>query len=142
MIKLIRFLYSTMLFSLLGIWFWSNFFIGWSRFCGVTKTIRLARRLARAFPLQEELLDSFSKKADLLLCCLPFLFLDRKQGCLIRGFLLYFYGKRLGLKVRLHFGSQWKQGKLRNHCWIVQQGVVRYEVEEVIRDYVTIIEYC
>jgi hypothetical protein len=97
--------------------------------------------LAKAFPLQEESLDNFSNKIDLLLRRLPFLFLCRKQKCLIRGFLLYFYGKRLGMDICLRFGSQWEQGKLKNHCWIIQEGIIRYEAENVIREYVTIIEY-
>lgn len=129
-------------FSLLEVCFWCNFFVGWSRFRGVPQTIRLIRRLAQAFPLRKGAIHIFSERVNLLLRRLPFLFLARHQSCLIRGFLLYFYGKRLGIDICLHFGSQLDQGKFKTHCWILEQGIIRYEVEEVIRDYVVLVEYC
>ena len=128
--------------SFLEVWFWSSFFVGCSHFCGVPKTIRVIQHLAQALPLQEGDIDFFSQKVDLVLRRLfPFLFLARKQNCLTRGFLLYFYGKRLGQDICLRFGSQFDHGKLKTHCWILEQGVIRFEVEEVIRDYVVLIEY-
>ncbi len=141
MIRLGPFPFPKVDFSFLGIVFWSNLFIGWSCLHGVSKTIFLVHRLARALPLNKGSLDGFSDKVNLLLRLLPFLFLGRKQGCLLRGFLLYFYGKRLNMDVRLRFGSQWGHGKLKTHCWILQEGVVRFETEDVIRDYVMLLEY-
>lgn len=123
------------------IWFWSNFFILLSRLYGVTKTIRIIKRIVRMMPLESLSLDTLSDKIDLLHQRMPFLLLAKKQKCLIRGFLLFFYGKRLGLDIWLRFGCQWEGDQLKTHCWILESGVVRYEVDEVIKEYETLFDY-
>ncbi len=139
--KIFCFLVPQKDFSVLEIWFWSNFFIAWSRIQGVPSTIHLICRMSQACPSQGKLLDSTSEQINLLIGRFPFLFLARKQRCLIRGFLLFFQGKRTREDVRLRFGCHWEQGRLKTHCWILQKGVVRFEVQKVMKDLVTLVEY-
>lgn len=127
--------------SYFAIWFWSNLFILLSRLCGVTKTIRIMKRIVRMMPHQSLSLDTLSDKMDWLYRHMPLIFLARKQKCLIRGFLLFFYGKRMGLDICLRFGCQWEEGQLKTHCWIVEGGVVRYEIDSVIDEYETLFDY-
>ena len=141
MITRVSFGYVGTFFSLMTVWFWSNFFVQWSHFRGVPGTIRLIRRLARTLPKRQRSIEGYLHKLNLLLNHMPFLFPARKQGCLIRGFLLFFYGKRFDMDVRLCFGAKWSQDELKTHCWILEQGFARFEVTDVIKDYVVLVEY-
>jgi hypothetical protein len=127
--------------SHLSIWFFANLFIGWSWCAGIRKTIQLIRTLAPYFPLRNGKLEIFSKKIDVALSKIPFLFLARKQTCLIRGFLLFFYGKRLGEDIHFYFGCQWEQEIHKVHCWIEQNGQIQFEVPDVINKYTALMEY-
>jgi hypothetical protein len=112
-----------------------------SQMKGVTTAIRLIRTLAEWFPLETGCIDDYSIQIDRLIKKWPFLFLCHKQNCLIRGLLLFFYGKRCKMDVRLNFGSRRINHRFDTHCWIVQNGVIRFEVEDVIRQYTTLVEY-
>jgi len=125
----------------LGILIWGNFFMALSRLRGVTQTIHLIRLVSDKLALHKGRLDAYADKIDWLFRRLPFLFLSKKQGCLIRGFLLYFFCKRRRFKVQLHFGCRLEKGMLHTHCWIVQDGYICFEVEDVIRRYTTLVEY-
>lgn len=125
----------------MGILFWSNLFIIISRFFGVTTTIRVIHLLGRTLPLKAKLLDTVSYRIDLLYQRFPFLFVAKKQKCLIRGFLLFFFGKRMRFDICLRFGCQLENERLKTHCWILENNIIRYEVDEVIKEYVTLIDY-
>ncbi len=127
--------------SYFEILFWSNFFIVFSRFCGVTKTIRVIEVFVRILPLKEKSFCDISEKAESLYQRTPFLFIAKKQKCLIRGFLLFFFGKRMGLDICLRFGCQWENNILKTHCWILENNIVRFEVDEVIKEYDTLVDY-
>lgn len=92
-------------------------------------------------PLESLSLDTLSDKIDWLHRHMPSLLLAKKQKCLIRGFVLFFYGKRMGLDTRLRFGCQWEGDLLKTHCWILEDGVVRFELDEVIKEYETLYDY-
>lgn len=123
------------------IWFWSNFFIVLSRFFGVTKTIWFIKQLVRILPLQNQSLDDISEKAGFLHQRIPFLFIARKQKCLIRGFLLFFFGKRMKLDICLRFGCELEDNTLKTHCWILENNAVRFEANEIINKYGTLVDY-
>lgn len=130
--------------STLVILIWSNLFTGFSRLRGISGTIHLIRLIVSALPMYEVSLDTVSKKIDLIINRIPFLFIARKQKCLIRGLLLYFYGKRMGQNIHLSFGCKWEDKERRNlktHCWIVHNGNIRFEVNDIIDKYVTLVEY-
>ena len=127
--------------SYIAILFWSNLFIIMSRFYGVTATIRAINWLGRMLPLKTKLLDTVSDRADILYQRFPFLFVARRQKCLIRGFLLFFFGKRMGVDICLRFGCQLENSLLKTHCWILENNIIRYEVDEVVKEYVTLIDY-
>jgi hypothetical protein len=118
-----------------------NFLVIASQLKGVTVTIRLIRSLSAWFPLETGRIDDYSMHTDRLIKKWPFLFLCHKQICLIRGLLLFFYGKRRNLDVRLNFGSRRIDHRFDTHCWIIQNGVIRFEVEDVIRQYTILVEY-
>jgi hypothetical protein len=126
------------IFSIL---FWGNLLIAISRFRGVTTTTRIARRAGRLFPISNGKLGDYSDKIDLLLRKVPFFFIARKQRCLVRGFLIYFFGKRRQMQVHLHFGSRKTDIGFDSHCWITHNTNVRFEVEDVIKQYTTLVEY-
>jgi hypothetical protein len=130
--------------STIGILIWSNLFTGFSRLRGISGAIRLIRLIASALPMHKGLLNTFSEIIDLNLSRIPYLFFARKQKCLIRGLLLYFYGKRMGENIHLTFGCKWEDKERRNlktHCWIVHNGNIRFEVSNIIDNYVTLVEY-
>jgi len=130
--------------STLGILIWSNLFTGFSRLRGISGTIRLIRLVVSALPMYKVSLDTVSKKIDLIINRVPCLFIARKQKCLIRGLLLYFYGKRMEQNIHLTFGCKWEDKERRNlktHCWIVHNGNIRFEVNDIIDKYVTLVEY-
>ncbi|MBW1820473.1 MAG: hypothetical protein JRI92_01715 [Deltaproteobacteria bacterium] len=130
--------------STLGILIWSNLFTGFSRLRGISGTIRLIRLIVSALPMHKVSLDTVSKKIDLIINRVPCLFIARKQKCLIRGLLLYFYGKRMEQNIHLTFGCKWEDKERRNlktHCWIVHNGNIRFEVNDIIDKYVTLVEY-
>lgn len=124
------------------LWFWSNFFIFCSRLLGVSGAVRTIHLLVSVLPHRKGTLESISDKLDALLGGrLSFLFLAKKQRCLIRGFVLFFYGKRFRLDVGLRFGCRRKDGILVTHCWIVRDGEVLFERQSVIDDYVVLVAY-
>ncbi|MFC1888923.1 lasso peptide biosynthesis protein [Thermodesulfobacteriota bacterium] len=102
----------------------------------------MIRFLARVLPSKRGSLDRYSSRINGLLQRFPNLFfIGKRQRCLIRGFLLFFFGKRLNQDVRLRFGSKRENGILRTHCWIVQGGTIRFDDEESIGQYVVLVEY-
>ena len=130
--------------STLGVLIWSNLFTGFSRLRGISGTIRLIRLIVSALPMHKVSLDTVSIKIDLIINRVPCLFIAKKQKCLIRGLLLYFYGKRMGQNIHLTFGCKWEDKERRNlktHCWIIHNGNIRFEVSNIIDNYVTLVEY-
>ena len=121
--------------------FWSNFLTVTARLKGVTFTIRMIQWASHRMPLQTGSLSEYSEQIDGLVKTLPFLFINRKQKCLIRGLVLYFMGKRLKLNVILHFGSKIENQRFNTHCWISQDGQIRFEVDEVIQQYTSLVRY-
>lgn len=118
-------------------------FIGWSRVKGVTGTIRLIKKMAHFLPPVKPGAEEISEEITFLHKRFPFLFLAKDQKCLIRGFLLFFYGKRMGLNMRLRFGCCWDDDKddMKVHCWILLENKYFYEIAEVIDEYELLVEY-
>lgn len=124
------------------LWLWSNFFVLCSRLWGVSGAVRIILLLVSISPPRKGTLENISDRMDALLGGrLSFLFLAKRQPCLIRGFILYYYGKRFRLDVGLRFGCRQKDGVLQTHCWIVRDGVVLFERNGVIDKYVVLVEY-
>jgi hypothetical protein len=121
----------------------SNVFVLWSRLFGVRPTIRLIQAWARRLKLADASLDGVSDCIERSYRRYRVLFVARRQKCIVRGFLLYFYGKRARLDVRLIFGAAASEpGRAPKwHCWIVLDDVVRFEVPEVIGQYTPFIEF-
>jgi len=122
---------------------WTNFFIVISRVQGVPKTVKIIKKIVQLIPKQStyESLDEISKQVDFLYNHFSFLFIAKKQKCLLRGFLLFFYGKRMERDVCLRFGCQWEDNNLKVHCWILENNDVRFELEDVIAEYETLLDY-
>ncbi len=127
--------------SFLALLLWSNLFVALTRVFGVPKTMGYIRLLAQTRPIPPGSLDGVSRKVDALRKTFGFLLLARKQPCLIRGLSIYFYGKRMDLPVSLCFGARLQSGSLKGHCWIREQGMLRFEVEDVIEQFATFLEY-
>lgn len=127
--------------SMLGILLWGNLFMVLSRHRGITATIHFIGRGCRLLPMAKENLGAYSSRIDFLLERFPFLFMGRKQRCLLRGLLLYFFGKRRRMDIRLQFGSKASETGFDTHCWITHEQKVRFEVEEVINQYTLLVEY-
>lgn len=106
---------------------------------GITKTIRWMQRLTTQYPAHTGDISAYSDKIDKIVKKHPFLF--GPQICLIRGLMLFYFGKRRGMNVQLKFGSKIVPDGFETHCWIVLDGKVHFEVDEVIRQYVTLVEY-
>lgn len=121
----------------------SNLFMLWNRFFGISSTIKLIKRCATLTTASDESLESISNKVDKCRQRAPYLFLFRKQKCLIRGYLLYFFGKNTGRDIRLVFGATKTNcsGLVAWHCWILEQDQIKFEVPTVIEMYVPFIEY-
>ena len=136
---ILRFIHTG--FSSLGILFWGNLLIIAARGLGVTRTVRLIKWMSPWLPLNKGDLGDYSDRIDALLKNLPYFFYAHRQACLIRGLLLFFFGKRRKLDIQLHFGSKIVNQRFNSHCWISLDGKVRFEVDEVIRQYTTLIEY-
>ena len=128
-------------FTILGILLWGNLFIAVSRRIGITATIRFICRIGESLPLTKGDLGAYSNSIDILLDRFPFLFLARKQRCLVRGLLLYFFGKRRRIDIRLQFGSKKTDTGLDTHCWISHGRKIQFEVEAVIKQYTLLVEY-
>ncbi len=128
-------------FSAIGVLLWGNALAVAARWQGVTPTVRLIKKIAPWVPISKGGLGEYSDRIDALLKNFPFLFYAHRQVCLIRGLLLFFFGKRRKLDIRLHFGSKIVNGEFNTHCWILLDGEIRFEVDEVIRQYTTLIEY-
>jgi hypothetical protein len=129
------------LLTILGILLWGNTFTAFSRWKGITATTRFICRMGESLPLSKGDLKAYSKRIDILLDRFPFLFLAGKQRCLVRGLLLYFFGKRRRIDIRLQFGSKKTDKGLDTHCWISHDRKIQFEVEEVIRQYTLLVEY-
>ena len=125
----------------IGILIWGNLLPFVSRIKGISPTIRLIRRLAALAPADGCCIEDYSRSIDRLVKRKPFLFWARHRTCLIRGLLLYYFGKRNRLEVRLSFGSKPAARGFDTHCWIVLEGTIRFEVDEVIKQYTPLIEY-
>lgn len=63
-----------------------------------------------------------------------------RPGCLTRGLTLYYFLRRAGLDVNLHFGMGKVTDELAGHCWLVKDGEPFLEVKDP-RPYFTAI-YC
>jgi hypothetical protein len=125
----------------MGILFWGNMLTASARWRGVTPTVRMITWMASRLPATRGEFGHYSGRIDALLKNVPFLFVAHRQKCLIRGLLLFFFGKRRKLDVQLHFGSKIDHQKFNTHCWIVLDGKIHFEVDDVIRQYTTLIEY-
>jgi hypothetical protein len=125
----------------IGILFWGNTFTTISRRKGITTTVRYIGRLGRVLPLPKGDLEAYSDNIDILFDTFPFLFLAAKQRCLLRGLLLYFFGKRRRIDIRLQFGSKRTDNGLETHCWISHGRKIQFEVKEVIEQYTPLVEY-
>lgn len=112
-----------------------------SRFRGVPGTIHLIRLLADRLAPLKACLDDTSRKLSCFHRKMPFLFFAAKQKCLIRGFVLFFYGKRMGIDIRLRFGCCWKNNEIKTHCWILVQDSPCYETAEFLEEFEMLIEY-
>lgn len=99
--------------------------------------------LAERLPRHDSPLEADSERIERCYSRLRYLFIARKQKCLIRGFLLYFYGKRAGKDVRLIFGAAPSErcGSPKWHCWIVEASRLKFEVPEVIETYTPFLEF-
>lgn len=55
-----------------------------------------------------------------------------RPGCLTRGLTRYYFLRRAGLDVSLHFGigRNGKQGEFVGHCWLVREGEPYFERED------------
>lgn len=115
--------------------------MAWSRIKGVSETIRVIRRLAAFLPPIAPDADRISETISSLHKRFPFLFIAASQKCLIRGFLIFFYGQRMKLNMRLQFGGLWADNELRIHCWILLEDRYFYEVPDVINEYELLVEY-
>jgi len=123
------------------IWFWCNVLMLVRKGAGVPGAVRAAAVLARAFPLAGGGLEETSARLDRLLERHPRLFLRRRKRCLVRGVFLYFQGKRMRMDVVLRFGCRAEQGRFLSHCWLVQDGRVRCEDPDGVRDFVLLQEF-
>lgn len=127
----------------------SNLFILWSRVFGVASTVRFIKLLARSLPFHDASLDVDSARIERCYKRFRYLFIARRQKCLIRGFLLYFYGKRARRDVRLIFGaaplenpdSRVDLASPKWHCWITEAHQLKFEVSEVIGQYTPFLEF-
>lgn len=99
--------------------------------------------LARSLPPRNSPLEADSERIERCYARFRHLFVARGQKCLIRGFLLYFYGKRAGKDVRLIFGAAPSEdsGAPKWHCWIVEARQLKFEVPEVIGAYTPFLEF-
>jgi hypothetical protein len=129
------------IFSFTGILLWGNLLTIVSRLRGITATIKFIDGAVDLLPLANGELGAYSNSIDVLFDRFPFLFLARKQRCLLRGLLIYFFGKRRGLDIRLQFGSRKTKTGLDTHCWITLDRCVQFEVKEVIDQYTMLVEY-
>jgi len=88
-------------------------------------------------------LDLDSERIERCYSRFRYLFIARRQKCLIRGFLLYFYGKRARADVRLIFGAAKSEnhGSPKWHCWITEAYQLKFEVSEVIGKYTPFLEF-
>lgn len=129
------------IFSFFSILLWGNLFTIVSRLRGITATIKFIGRAADLLPSSNGELGAYSNSINALFDGLPFLFIARKQRCLLRGLLIYFFGKRKDLDIRLQFGSRKTKIGFDTHCWISLDGQVQFEVKEVIDQYTALIEY-
>ena len=129
------------IFSIFGILLWGNLFTALSRLRGITATMQFIRRASNLLPLSKGDVGAYSDRIDTLFGRFPFLFIARKQRCLLRGLLIYFFGKRRQLDVRLQFGSKKANAGFDTHCWIALGRQVYFEVEDVIKQYTVLVEY-
>jgi Transglutaminase-like superfamily len=53
-----------------------------------------------------------------------------RKGCLTRGLTRYFFLRRAGLDVSLHFGMGRVNGEFVGHCWLVKDGQPFLEKED------------
>jgi len=126
---------------LIPIWFWSNFLVGYCRLTNVPRCMRMINTFTQWLPSAMGDLNLIAEMVDRLLTHSPWLFIYKRQVCLIRGLIVYFYGKRLRKDVTLQFGSKFSQGKLRTHCWTRHENTIYFESEAAIREYVVLIDY-
>jgi len=124
----------------LRVWFWCGLLTAVRAAGGVPGAVRAARALARAFPLEASGLEDAAARVDRLLNRRPLLFPRRRKRCLARGLFLFFQAKRMRMDVRLCFGCRAQGGRLFSHCWLVQDGRVRFEDPGPIRDFVLLLD--
>ena len=75
---------------------------------------------AAAPPHPPEGIDEMVARIDrLLLAARPLV----RSGCLTRGITLYYFLRRAGADVSLHFGMGEIDGSFSGHCWIVRDGL-------------------
>jgi hypothetical protein len=53
-----------------------------------------------------------------------------RSGCLTRGLTRYYFLRRAGLEVALHFGMGQIDGAVVGHCWLVREGQPFLEKED------------
>jgi hypothetical protein len=63
-----------------------------------------------------------------------------RTGCLTRGLTLYYFLRRAGLDVNLHFGMGKVTDELAGHCWLVKDGEPFLEAKDP-RPYFTAIYF-
>jgi len=124
-------------FSILA---WCNLFTASARVAGIPRAVRLVNRLAATLPANGLSLDATSDRFDRVFSKWRPLFFANGQKCMLRGLTLLFYAKRAKLPVRLVFGARREGESLLWHCWLLEDGVLRYERPEVIAGFAPFFE--
>jgi hypothetical protein len=119
---------------------WCNLFTASARIAGIPRALRLVNRLASALPSAKLDLDATSDRFDRVFSKWKPLFFANGQKCMLRGLTLLFYAKRAKLPVRLVFGTRRDGEKLLWHCWLLEDGNLRYERPEVIAGFAPFFE--
>ena len=64
-----------------------------------------------------------------------------KNSCLNRSLLLYYFLRKDGIEVQIHFGVKKLQGYLTGHSWLTQNGNLLIDKKRHVEDFTTIISY-
>jgi hypothetical protein len=101
---------------------WGDCFVLASRLMGLARTARLIKALAWLLPTRKTDLGRVARRLSRADKRFGPAFLAGNRPCLIRGLVLYFYGKRMRRPVRLVVGGRRQEGtdSLLWHCWVVE----------------------
>lgn len=110
------------------------------------KCLSLERILSMLTPCEKEQTQNTSRASIKRIVRLSLLLLNRnrfflKNSCLKRSLLLYYFLRKHGVNVQIHFGIKKHDDRLNGHSWLTQDGNLLADHEQHRRAFTEVLSF-